>query len=1405
MKRALLVSAVALLAGCSRGAPEVLTLTDVSPKSALEGTDVEIVISGEGLHPRAFTDFSDPHESRLLQGYSAQLGTTSLRHLSLDADGKLHALVPAGIAPGSYELKVVDPWRQEASLPAAFEVLSFESLDALVVGYRVAPIEPQHVFTPFNIQVVAVDAQGADVKPFNGSVLLEDLTHTLVPAASGSFALGRWGGKVEVRGAHAGDVITVRDAQGRTGASNAFAVATGAAAAINFVTPERTAPADTCSKDVTVQLVDGIGAVAVAESPTALSLSSAGLDVFSDEACTVPLSQPAIEKGQSQLTFRFKGLAAGVFPLVAASRGLRSGTQQETITAGAAARLGFATPARATKAGECSLAVEVQAQDAFGNAAALTGPAQVTLGAPTQLAVFDDAACSHAATTVTLPAGKGSTPVYVRGTAAGDWTLTASATGFTSGSQVETVLPADANHLAFTSAPQSRIVGACSAMVGVEARDTFDNPAPGAAARTVGLTPSNGAVALFLDAACSQPASSVSLAAGSAQAGFFFKGSAVGAYSVAAASTGLTGASQAITITLAPADRLVFLTSSQTLVAGNCSAVVQVQARDMNGVPAAVTSDTAVALTAGSGGAFFSDAACSVSASTATIATGAHTTSFFFRGTVAGALMLSAQVSGWAPVTQTETILAGPKDRLAFITPQRSVVAGACSPAVTIGITDALGNTTSSMTPVTVNLTASPGSSFGLFSDAACTLPVSSVVLGAGSAGVSVHFRGSAAAQVVLSATASGLGGATQDALVRPEAPTTLVFVTPPRTATAGSCSGVLTVQAQDGFGNPSVVAAAASIAVTPSPSGGVTFYSDGSCTLAVTAVTLAAGADSASFHFRSTAAGTLQLTATTQGWTAAQSEVVQPGPASQLTFDPIASPQGNRAAFSVSLRARDAWGNLTPAFTGPATLLMSPSGTLTCESHCAAADTTGPFVGGVWKGTVSVDSVGTARRLVATAGALLGSSNAFDVPTPPVRSPPRAKLTVSPAAVVVGQAVTFSATLSRDDQTAQAALEASFDFTGAAVGDPPWTAFSTSQVVSQSFGAPGLYEARVAVRDADGDLGYATALVQVVASAASLCTVTTASMTDDGATACSGSVGTDGQLSLAEAVRLANAGSGLTITFSGPMAVQGASRLALTSPMTVLGGDGVSVELPLDVEAAVTLGDLELTGTSSASAVSASGALTLTDVQVRDSAGWVNRGTAALEQVEFRGCSGDCLTDDGSAALTVRFSRFLSSSAHGLVVASCAGGAPAIDVQSSTFSGLKTGIRSTCARPLSILNATFDRNERAVEYSSGSGNVLRGSLFTNHSLSAVSCGGATFTTRDTALVFQNASDGCVAGDPGGLSGDPLYLSRAAKDLRVAPGSPAVDSAVDLGRDVNGPGPGHFFGAAPDRGGAESG
>ncbi|MGI5863321.1 MAG: hypothetical protein ACOX6T_14870, partial [Myxococcales bacterium] len=1207
------------LSACTSGSRPVSELVAVIPSRAVEGAPVAISIHGKGFGPRVFSDFGG--EPRVDTRFVARLGNTTLRQVRLEADGTLSAVIPEGVAPGTYDLVVVDPWEQEATLPAAFRMLSIEELSELVVGYRISEIGPQRVFAPFPVTIEAIDAEGKVVPYFNGSLSLGDVSGSALPSIAGFFAAGRWTGPVEVREPSLGNTLVVRDELGREGRSNPFDVQPREAAGLRWTSAAQTLLAGTCSAPIRLSVIDvsGFETRVEAELPVALvAQPSPGFELFADAACSETISSAAFAPEQAELIFHFRSARAGKILLSAEAEGLAGDGQIHTVEAAEATHVAFVTAPQTLVAGACSSLVTIESHDAQGNAATVGERVPVTLSAtpPTGFALFADESCATPLDALAIEPGTKAVSFYFRGTKAGEVELRAATAALGEAQQLEIIVPAAAERLVFLTAAQTKIAGECSDEARLEIRDAFGNPAPAAAVTTIALGASPaGGLELFAGPGCAAAAGSLTVAAGEARASFSFKGTAEGTYTVTASSLGLQAAQQTETILPPLPDRLAFVTAPQTLIAGRCSAAITVEARDPNGVPRDVGADTPVALSsAGAGIAFFRDAACSAPATSVQLASGSSRATFYLRGTVAGEQSITASVGGWSSASQTETIVADAPERLGFRTPPREALAGECSPVLTVAVEDQFGNVAAPAGTTVVNLRGAPPEGFGLFSDSDCTQPVAALALPAASPSGDFHFLGRRAAQVTVSATASGLTGTSQIQQVKARTPDLLVFVTPPRTLAAGECSQIVAVQSQDALGNPVASGVLTPLALSSSGGADFGFYSDGSCATRLTSPTFDPGSDTLSFYVRGTVAGTVTVSASAFGTSATQDQTIEPGPSARFAWDPIASPQPEGVPFPVALRALDVYENPTPDFAGTATLELMGAGAVTCERDCSSASETAAFSNGVWTGMVSVAPAAAGLRLVAVSESMVGTSAPFDVAAAPLRSAPLARLQLTPGAVLAGAPALADASLTRDYQTPAAQLEASWDGSGLEPGPAPWSGWAFGLSTTLTWPAPGTYRARVAVRDADGDVAYASAPVVVVESPAQLCVVTTPDPIDDGAAACDGDLGADGLLSLEEALRLAGAQAGAAVTFAGPMRLERAAPLAVSAPLTLAGSAGVVLAAPLSIEADAWMAGLEIEADLT---VATGSTLTLLASEFRGARLTV-RGSAELEQVRF-------------------------------------------------------------------------------------------------------------------------------------------------------------------------------------------
>src|SRR5207249_471532 len=117
------------------------------------------------------------------------------------------------------------------------------------------------------------------------------------------------------------------------------------------------------------------------------------------------------------------------------------------------------------------------------------------------------------------------------------------------------------------------------------------------AATTVALATTSPGGTFYSDSGCTAAVASVSVAGGSNSQSFYWKDTKSGTPTLTASTAGMTSATQGQTVNPAAASKLVYLSAAQSLVAGTCSAVVNVQTQDPFSNPSNVAAATAVNLT----------------------------------------------------------------------------------------------------------------------------------------------------------------------------------------------------------------------------------------------------------------------------------------------------------------------------------------------------------------------------------------------------------------------------------------------------------------------------------------------------------------------------------------------------------------------------------------------------------------------------------------------------------------------------------------------------------------------------------------------------------------------------------------------------------------------------------------
>lgn len=819
----------------------------------------------------------------------------------------------------------------------------------------------------------------------SGTAFFSD-TGCATSAPSVTIPAGANSANLSFRDTRAGTLTLIGAASGFVNASQAQTINPGPPAKLAFITPSQSVVAGVCATTVTVQVQDTFSNPSPLGAATTLTLSSAPANVtfFDVPTCGSGIASLPMAAGTSSRSFLFQSIVAGTPILTASATGLSDATQTETILPGPPAVIAFISTPKSQVAGTCSSNVTVQTRDSFGNDAYVASATTVTLTSNSGTLTFHSSGQCLAPTisSVVIPAGNYLAAGFnFKDTTAGTPTITASSLSLTSGMQTETIQPGPPSQLAFATPPRTVTAGACSAQLQVQSRDSFGNAKNVAADTTVSLsTTASSTGRFYTDSSCTLgTVTQVTILAGSNSATFYYRDTKSGSPTVTASNLGLTSPTQVVTVAPGLPNKLVFTSPAQTLVAGACSAITNLQVQDALSNASPVSAGTTVALLSSSGTTeFHSNSSCTSPITSVTVPASSSQATFYFRDPTAGTPALTAQAAGLSDGTQQATFNNAPPARLAFATPPRTVIAGGCSPVVTVQSQDTFGNAAALSAGTTVTLSIGSATA-RLYSDSGCTTLLSGqVTIGAGTSSADFYFRDTVAGTPAINATASPLSPASQTETVAAATPDSLVFVTGPQTLTAGACSAVVTVEAQDVLGNPAPPSGTTVVNLT-STSTGATFYLAGDATCsaaAVTSVSMTGGSARISYRFKDNRAGTPTLRVSAAGIRAdgTQGQTINPGAPAALAFITPAQQNVTTGTCSdvVTVESRDALGNASPVAGNHPVALSSTIPGLQFYSNDCFTTTSGALLAG---GTSTASfyfanaGLGTATLTAASSG----------------------------------------------------------------------------------------------------------------------------------------------------------------------------------------------------------------------------------------------------------------------------------------------------------------------------------------------------------------------------------------------------------------------------------------------------
>jgi hypothetical protein len=370
--------------------------------------------------------------------------------------------------------------------------------------------------------------------------------------------------------------------------------------------------------------------------------------------------------------------------------------------------------------------------------------------------------------------------------------------------------------MAFTTVSQALTAGAPSAVYSIQTRDLYGNPSSAPVDITVTLASTSAAGRFGASSSGPWTVSSVTIPAGVDMASFYYTDTLSGTPVITCTEwpdLNWSDAVQAQNILAGPMAKVSFTSTEQTVVAGASSAAITAQITDAYGNVTSASQDVEVTLSSTSAaGSFGLDPAGPWTAFGITVYAGADNSSFYYRDTAAGSYVLTMyEISGlnWEDDTQGITITSAPISQLVFITSPQTITAGAGSGVITVQARDEYENPSAAESDTSIEvLTTSAQGGFSAVSSGPWNITL--VTLPANNSSVSFYYRDTLAGTAVITARETPdllWTDAVQDEIILPAQVSMIIFNTPPQDIGEYLASGIISIQAQDEFGNMSSAA----------------------------------------------------------------------------------------------------------------------------------------------------------------------------------------------------------------------------------------------------------------------------------------------------------------------------------------------------------------------------------------------------------------------------------------------------------------------------------------------------------------------------------------------------------------------------------------------------------------------
>ena len=628
----------------------------------------------------------------------------------------------------------------------------------------------------------------------------------------------------------------------------------------------------TCSSAIYITTTDALGNPVPVSALTSITLANSGNGGFySDNTCGTSITTTSITANSSFATVYFKSTISETQNLMATATGLQGTSFPFTIQAGTVNKLTISGPA-AIAGNACSPAFTVSLLDTNDNPIIVKTNTSVALSTTVSSGKFySDSQCQSAVTSLTIAANSSSKIFYYKDTVTSGTapTLTAVASGKTGTFNLSVTANGLPNKLVMNTFAPFMTAGACSSAITITSTDASGNPVPVSANTDVNLDKS-GSGSFYTNSNCSSSAGTppkVTIPSGSSSVTVYFNTTAAQSENLFATSTGFSGATLPFTIQADVFNALV-LTGPASISNGQCSPAYVITRQDSQGNPVPTTALSTVTLSTTTHGNFYSDSNCATQVASVIIPANASSQIFYLKNSYSLGETMSFSATDGAKTASSNPVVAASNAPVRItISPANPIIkAGACSGAITIKTTDAIGNALDVQTNTTINLSNSGDGSFYLGSS--CSNPaVTTASITSGNSAVTVSFKSNIAQSATLFATATNLNSGNSGLTIQPDIIQSFV-VSGPEILANNTCSPVFTYTLVDAFGNSTTSNTSTSATLSQTLAGGASgsgkFYSDSQCQSQITAaISIPANTSSKNFYFKDAVSESLSLKAT--------------------------------------------------------------------------------------------------------------------------------------------------------------------------------------------------------------------------------------------------------------------------------------------------------------------------------------------------------------------------------------------------------------------------------------------------------------------------------------------------------------------------------------------------------------